>query len=183
MTVLKKAVDGPLKGFTYVPVDLTLFAKNKQAAYDAHVQYVFGSKDQNVGSGAIDYTGIDCSGFVRTLLDYATHQVLKYAGFPDGSYTQAQWLIDQGFKNHKITSAQDYLDAVDLQDDFIRACFHYPNGRSGDSTGHVWITTHQHTTESFGGHGPGEHPIDNAWECGHCDLVVVLGPLVGTWSY
>jgi hypothetical protein len=187
-TPLKKAITGLLAGFTYVPIDLMEFANFKQKAYDAHVGYVFGGKDPNLGSGTIGFSGIDCSGWFRTLADYSTHGILQSAGLPDGSYTQAQWLIDQGFKHHVINSSQQYNDAATISPtdpsyNLLRVCFHYPNGRGGDNTGHVWMDTHDHSVESYGGHGPGEEHITASWFEEHCDLVVVLGPLLSNTDF
>jgi len=188
-----------LARYSIVPIDQDRFAEYKSTAYSKHIQYGFGAKDSPsyLGTGIITYDDIDCSGFFETLLYYSTHNVLHdlsppYTPLPDGSYLQADWFLSpiNNFYHHRILSNQDYLDAVSPSsttdhDPLVRACFHLPNGRNGDSTGHVWIDCHGHSVESYGGHGPGERPILHQWFQDHCDLVVIIGPLVPTsnWSY
>jgi len=189
VSVLVKADEAmcpQLVGYPCVPVDINQLATFKAAAYAAKVKYGFGAKDPHVGSGVIDFDDIDCSGWARTMTDYATHNVLRSAGFPDGSYNQAMWLVNVAkFKSHRIESVQDYIDCAEVNDNLYRLCFHLPGGRGGDSIGHVWGDMHLHTSESYGGHGPGERTIDHQWFLDHCDIVVVIGPMVphDQWTY
>ena len=184
MTNLIVAKSGPLAGYIEVPVDIERLASYKEAAYKANVVYGWGAKDPNPGCGIIDYNDIDCSGFFRTLSDFITHLILRNAGLPDGSYAQADWfssafkVVGGGtgkFKYHVINSQQDYLDAAYINDNIYRVCFHKPGGRGGDGTGHVWVAVHNHTVESYGGHGPGERDVTHGWFEQHCDLVVPIG--------
>lgn len=171
---LPQATDGPLAGFTSVDIDLDKLAANKQAAYDAHVPYKFGGKDPRPGQGLIDYTsGIDCSGFVRTLLMYASNGVLDE--IPDGSWNEDTFFADQGFK--KGDDSDYNADAMN-SDGLVRVAVHRANGRGNDSTGHIWIVVNGHTVESYGGHGPGERAWDTQKLLDIVDDFFVVGPLV-----
>ena len=164
-------------GFAIVTIDVDRLAQEETAAEAAKVKYGFGSKDPHPGSGAIDFTAIDCSGYCRSLLAFASHLELMKARYPDGSYTQALWLIEQGFAVKHITTAQEYAEAI-ADTATVKQCFHYPNGRGGDKTGHTWLYLRDHPVESCGGCGPTHSMVDNSWELAHCDLVVTIGPLV-----
>lgn len=185
-----------LTGYPFVPVDLTRLHEFTMTAEADKIHYLYGGKDPNLGSGLIDFPqGIDCSGWDRTVKDYATHSIMKQLGYPDGSYQQAVWCINNKLKCHRIYSQQDYLNAV-AKDGILRTGFHFPNGRGGDSVGHVFnllfdpedpasATNGITSNESYGGHGPGERPYTHQWFLDHCDLVVCVGPLYTTknwWS-
>jgi hypothetical protein len=168
-----------LAGYSFVPIDSDRLAEFTAEAEADHITYTFGGKDPNVGSGEIDFPrGIDCSGWFRTLADYISHNLLTKAGLPDGSYTQGHWLITEAFKYHSVGSAQEYLDAANIMDNLFRVGFHWPNGRGGDPVGHVFPLVHEHSDESYGGHGPGERPVTHQWFVDHADCIVILGPLV-----
>lgn len=162
--------------FRTVNIDIDRLIEFKTKTYDDHITYLWGGKDPNPGSGVIDFTeGIDCSGWFRTLAEYITHRTLL---LPDGSWNQANYLMASNYKYHTIYSDQDYINAVSVNDNLMRVGFHHPNGRGGDSTGHVFPDVHRHTVESYGGHGPGERPIMHPWFVKHCDIVFVLGPMI-----
>ena len=156
MTVLSQAKTGPPAGYTVTPIDMAKFIAFKQACYDAHVAYGFGSKDPHPGSGKVDFTEIDCSGFVRTLLMYAAGGAMS--ALPDGSYTQGEWLAAKGFKPTAASNAAD-LDGC------LRCYVHHPD--TLDETGHIFLTINGHTIESFGGHGPGERLVTAMLHSGH----------------
>ena len=169
-------------GFNFVPVDMARLVDFKARAYASSIQYLWAGKDPNVGSGAIDFkAGIDCSGWFRTLVNYITHGILDPG---DGSYNQGHDLIDLGFRHFSIGSESEYLDHATANDNLFRVGFHWPNGRNGDSVGHVFPIMHDHTSESYGGHGPGERPAEHSWFLQHCDLIVVIGPMleVNQWT-
>jgi hypothetical protein len=159
------AVDGPLYGFNVVDLDLRKFEDFKQRCYDAHVGYLFGAKDPNPGSGRVDFAAIDCSGFVRTLLDYASDGATS--SIPDGSWMEDDWFAKGVFKR----TAYSECGAGDAH---VRVAVHRPGGRGGDATGHIWLTVNGHSVESYGGHGPGERPWDHPWFLAHVDDCYVL---------
>ena len=156
MTALVKAKTGPLAGYTVMPIDMVKFMAFKQACYAAHVAYGFGSKDPNPGSGKIGFTEIDCSGYVRTLLMFAAGGAMS--AFPDGSYTQGEWLAAKGFKPTAASNGAN-LDGC------LRCYVHHPD--TLDETGHIFLTINGHTIESFGGHGPGERRWNAMLHSGH----------------
>lgn len=175
-----------LIGNAFIPADV-----DRIADYDAKVfaspddRYRLGGKDPKPGQGLVDFAnGIDCSGWNETLSMFITHGILSRAGFPDGSYLQARWLQSAGFKYHEIKCASDYQEAVSSAIFNLYAMgFHFPNGRNGDATGHVWPIVHDHADDSYGGHGPGLQAILNPWFVAHCDLIVLIGPLLITQDW
>ncbi len=176
----------PCNGHNFVPVDFNLLADFDAEVFADHIRYLFGGKapESGMGNGVIDFkNGIDCSGWTRKLLDYITHGILAKEHFPDGSYTQLQWFIRNGLYFHSIGTDQQYLDAANFNDNLFRVGFHLPGGRGGDSVGHVFPLMHQHTSESYGGHGPGSRPATHDWFVKHCDAVVVVGPMITTANW
>ena len=164
MNTLLRGKDSTLPGFPSLPVDIGKFIAFKQACYDAHVAYGFGAKDPNPGSGKVDFREIDCSGYVRTLLMYAAGGAFN--DFPDGSYTQGEWLAAKGFKPTAASNGGN-------TDGHLRCYVHHPD--TLDETGHIFLTINGHTVESFGGHGPGERLVTATLRSGHklIDLVSV----------
>ena len=160
MPKLTKATSGDLTGYTVAPINVVKFAAFKQACYDAHIPYSFGGKDPHPSSGKVDFPlGIDCSGFIRTLLMYACEGAMD--ALPDGSYTQGEWFASKGFKP---TDPANCANA----DGHFRVCVHHPDAL--DETGHIWIVVGNspvHTVESFGGHGPGERSWNAPLHSGH----------------
>lgn len=216
MLTLETNLNSPLHGFISIPIDQDRFTEFKSAAYAAKIPYGFGKKDSHPGvfpplgfahpvnHPELPSEGIDCSGFMRTLLMYSSHNILS--GFPDGSEVQAEWFkdyfhkttttINGQFKTHEINSDEDYNSLVvepcsfgnptndpNSSYNLLRICFHLPNGRGDDSTGHVWAAIHGHTVESYGHHGPGERPINSSLLRSLCDLVVIIGPMVSADSF
>ena len=142
--------------FTSLSLNAAKFIAFKQACYDAGVAYGFGSKDPNPGSGKVDFSEIDCSGFVRTLLMFAGNGTLD--DFPDGSYTQGDWLAAKGLKPTLASNGGN-------TDGYLRCYVHHPD--SLDGTGHVWLTVNGHTVESCGGRGPCERHWNTSLHSGH----------------
>jgi hypothetical protein len=164
---LPKQTTGPLAGYPLLAVDMVKFAAYKQAAYDKGVDYGLGAKDPHLGAWPIDYTKIDCSGFVRAILAYSTNgQTVKF-GMPDGSFLESDWFKAQGFKAINYSQVPDYAS-------HLCVAIHRPGGRGGDSIGHIWFCIHGHSVESYGGNGPGERPWNHAWFVRHVDEVYVI---------
>ena len=163
---IHKATDGDLAGHTVVDINMQKFVNFKQRCYAAvaagQLTYGYGAKDPHPGSGEIDFTAIDCSGFVRTLIDYASD--MATSAMPDGSWNEGDWFAAQGFKPES-----DYSGAL-LSDGHIRVWVHHQHGRGGDPFGHVWLTINGHTVESCGGYGPHEQPssvYEGIWDVGY----------------
>jgi len=152
---LKKQTEGDLAGYTTINIDLGLFAAYEAAC--AGLEYVWGGKCTNLGHIPPTWyslekqsnQGPDCSGYVRALLEYATACIVSQ-GFPDGSVAQCDWVKAKGFKPGDYSATGD-------GDDHIRIAFKH-EGTHGDTAGHVWLTVHGHTVESYGGYGPGQQP-------------------------
>ena len=162
-----KATTGPLTGFAYLSINISMMIVYIKAAIDKDVKYGFGSKDPNPGQWPIDYSEIDCSGFVRAILAYATCGQSTHAGMPDGSLYEDGWFGSQGFKRTSYYMCSN-------NDEHVRVGIHRPGGRGGDSTGHIWLVYHGLTLESCGGYGPHRQAWDNEWMLEHVDDCYVL---------
>jgi len=135
--------DSTIPGFTSVPFDL-----NKAIATEKYLEsigYIYGldskiSLDNSVPPICHPAVGkhnpsIDCSGFFRYLLYKASYGKVVV---PDGSYTQCDYLINNGFK-HRTTSKENdpaYLNGLDKN--YVYACF-CRTGQRGETVGHVWV--------------------------------------------
>jgi hypothetical protein len=111
--------------------------------------------------------GVDCSGYVRAILWYATFGGIS--PLPDGSYMEEGFFVSHGLKPTAFANCQN-------SDGFVRVCVHLPNGNGGDPIGHIWLAVHGHSIESYGGHGPGQRPwnsrilqkiVDDCFVVGH----------------
>ena len=170
---------GPMNGSPVLNIDkqklFTYWAKAKAIG----ITYGYGDKDPILGTFPPDYKSIDCSGYVRTTLAYATAgQTNKLLGMPDGSWMEDTFFQTEGFRHHLIHSVADYMSAI-AKDNRIRLCFHKPNGRGGDPIGHAFFIILDTdgeivSEESYGGNGPGSRPWDHLWFMDHCDDVYVL---------
>jgi cell wall-associated NlpC family hydrolase len=105
----------------------------------AGIGYHLGSKAA-LGAPISTIQKIDCSGFVRYAIYYASGGSVK---MPDGSWVQDEWCKKQGF-----TSVPYKRDAC-LGDDRLRIAFMH-----GTAIGHVWFILNGQTIESHGGVGP-----------------------------
>jgi hypothetical protein len=95
------------------------------------------------------FSEIDCSGFARCILAYATNAAPGGpVVIPDGSYIQHQWFADHGFK------ATDYSNAAS-QDGHLRIAFIQP---TENEAGHVWLIRNGKTLESHADVGPSARP-------------------------
>lgn len=146
-----------IAGYPNMPIDYDRLTEYLRACEAHGVTYGFGSKcpEAHIGKLPIVYGEIDCSGFFRTAICYATNEELTP---PDGSYTQGDWLSAKGYKATK----PEYCG---LQDGHVRVCVHHPDDLDG--TGHIWIVRNGVTTESYGGHGPGSRAWNVRLSSGH----------------
>jgi len=150
------ASTGPLAGYPVASIDFKKLTDFRVACMNAHVGYGLGAKDPHAGSGKVDFTKIDCSGFMRSLLMYAGPTT--FAGFPDGSCQQQEWFDRAGFK---ATTP----DNGALSDGIVRVYIHIHD--QIDGTGHIWLTVNGHTIESCGGRGVCQRPWDVMLSSGH----------------
>jgi len=167
MLKIAPASAGPLIGFATLNINPSMMLQYAQAAIDKGVDYGFGSKDPNLGTWPIDYSAIDCSGFVRAILAYSTLGQTQRYDMPDGSFLEADWFKAQGFK------ATTYAMTENV-DGHVRVGIHRPGGRGGDSVGHIWLVYRGQSIESYGGNGPGRRPWDHQWFLDHVDECYVL---------
>ena len=175
------AATGILAGFATLILDRARYFQYAAAAIAAGVGYGMGDKDPVLGDWPLDYSLIDCSGWVRTVMCFITHHVTVQDGLPDGSYCEADW-----FKANKFKPTT--YDNCSNRDGILRVAIHRPGGRGGDPTGHIWFCygddqAEAESCESYGGHGPGHRPITHQWFLDHVDEVYCLGvmgnPYVG----
>ena len=127
------------------------------ACESAGVKYDFGAKcpEDHLGKLPIVFSAIDCSGFVRSAVKFASGGKIT---IPDGSFQQGDWFAAQGFK--KTDPANCALNAGHL-----RICVHHPDRLDG--TGHIWFVINGKTLESYGEHGPGSREYNAMLSSGH----------------
>ena len=128
-----------------------LFAKLK-------ARYRLGAKADSLDQQLADVRYIDCSGAFRLI-------AWKFAGakLPDGSWHQARWLDDNGFKVSDVASAK-------LKDGHLRA-FQLPP--SPGRVGHIGFVLDGKTYESYGGQGAGSREWNGAGWQGRCKVWVL----------
>jgi len=146
-----------IPGYTNMSIDPLKLWEYLKACEDHGVRYGFGSKcpEALIGKLPIKFKEIDCSGFVRTTLAYASGGSVRIV---DGSYNQGEWLKAHGYK---ITDRENCA----LNDGHIRICVHHPDVL--DETGHVWVCQNGRTLESAGGRGPCSRPWNVMLSRGH----------------
>jgi hypothetical protein len=136
------------------PVSLEKFREYELAAFVRVTQrkltYGYGAKDKFCGQGLpIRYGKIDCSGFNRTLMQYAVG--VPFKDYPDGSWNQCRWLAENGYQSISYNEVPTRYG--------VHIAFHHTNGRGADPVGHVWAVVSWpdscHTVESYGNNGPG----------------------------
>ena len=164
---LPKQTTGPLAGYATLTVNIGKLIAYYGSCVAHAVKYGLGAKDPHPGTFPPRYGAIDCSGFVRTILAYATAGQSATYGMPDGSWMEDNWFKVQGFK------PASYQDCAN-KDGHVRVAIHRPNGRGGDSTGHIWLVYNGESLESYGGHGPGRRPWDHQWFVDHVDDCYVI---------
>ena len=102
----------------------------------------------------IDFTKVDCSGFVREAIREATTPMVK---FPDGSVVQHDWVRSESYRPSSIAAGK-------LVDGKMRIAFLSPHDTSS-GIGHVALVHMGMTLESHGGFGPNERPWNGAgWQ-------------------
>jgi cell wall-associated NlpC family hydrolase len=102
----------------------------------------------------IDFTKVDCSGFVREAIREATTPMVR---FPDGSVVQHDWVRSEGYRQTTIAAGR-------LVDGKTRIAFLSPHDTSS-GIGHVVLIHNGKTFESHGGVGPDTRPWDGAgWQ-------------------
>lgn len=146
-----------IPGYTNMPIDASELWTYLKACQAHGVKYGFGAKcpESKIGLLPIPFKEIDCSGFVRTALAYASGNKVKIV---DGSFNQGDWLKAHGYK---LTDP----DNCALKDNHIRICVHHPDVL--DETGHVWIVINGKTLESYSGNGPGSRDWNAKLHSGH----------------
>jgi hypothetical protein len=102
----------------------------------------------------VDFTKVDCSGFVREAIREATMPMVP---FPDGSVVQHDWIIAQRYKKTTVASGK-------LADGRVRIAFLSPSDTSS-RIGHVVLIQNGRTLESHGGAGPDSRPWNGeSWQ-------------------
>ena len=119
------------------------------------VHYGLGAKIPSISAvPGVDFTKVDCSGFVRAAVMRATHPTVN---FPDGSVTQHDWIKSKSF-------APTTIDEAQLVDGKVRIGFLEPQD-SGEHIGHVVLIRNGKTAESHGGVGPDSRPFNGTgWQ-------------------
>lgn len=130
-------------------IDIAKLKAYLAACMSQHVHYGLGDKAQygHLSEFPPTYTAIDCSGWVRCAIAYATNA--DPGGpfvIPDGSVNQHDFCDKVGLKR------TDYVNAG-LSDGHLRIAFLTPYDTS-EGIGHVWIVLNGMTLESHGGSGP-----------------------------
>jgi hypothetical protein len=112
------------------------------------VTYGLGAKVPFHGAvPGVDFTKVDCSGFVREAIWRATN---PHFPFPDGSVVQHDWVRNKGFQ--QVTVADGGLN-----DNHVRIAFLRPQDVPS-RIGHVVLLSGGQTLESHGGVGPDSRP-------------------------
>ena len=118
------------------------------------VTYGLGKK---IAAGQVpgrDFTQVDCSGFVRETIRWATD---LGDSFPDGSVVQHDWVKAKGFAADTVASGSSHDGAV-------RIAF-LPPGATASGIGHVALIHNGMTIESHGEVGPDSRPwTDDRWQ-------------------
>ena len=139
----------PSPGFPWplAPVDTAALTRYLDRCVSRGIGYGLGSKARDLLAYPPDYRQIDCSGWVRAAVAFAT------AGrtvLPDGSVNQHDWCDRSGLK---VSSRAALL----LPDGLLRICFIAPSLEH--EIGHVFLCRNLRTLESWGGHGPGSRSV------------------------
>lgn len=118
------------------------------------VKYGLGKKIKAGQVPGVDFTQVDCSGFVRETLRRSTN---LGSSFPDGSVVQHDWVRKKG-------CAHDTIQAGAKGDGAVRIAFMSPTD-SPSGIGHVVLIVNGATLESHGGVGPDSRPwTGNGWQ-------------------
>jgi hypothetical protein len=140
-----------------MPIDIAVAQAFLNACTTSHprVTYGLGSKVPFFkAKPGVDFTKVDCSGFVREAIREATTPMVP---FPDGSVVQHDWLISKHFKKTTVASGK-------LTDGKVRIAFLSPADTSSH-IGHVVLIHNGRTLESHGGVGPDSRPwTGESWQ-------------------
>ena len=118
------------------------------ACQQAHIPYLMGGKEHHLGTFPPTYPGIDCSGFARASVFYASQGEVV---LPDGSVNELDWCT------HLPFARASYEDCA-RPDNVLRIAFHRPT--KDEPIGHVWLVLNRYTLESYGAKGPGSRSYD-----------------------
>ncbi|SEC40104.1 hypothetical protein SAMN05444161_1066 [Rhizobiales bacterium GAS191] len=130
------------------------------------VTYGLGKKVAFNAVPGVDFTAVDCSGFVREAVRRSTN---LGNNFPDGSVVQHDWVANKGF-------ARDNVPSGSLRDNVVRIAFLSPNATTS-GIGHVVLIHNGMTLESHGGVGPDSRPFNgNGWQA-LTTVFVLSGPV------
>lgn len=153
MSIKLPVLIAPSKSFPWptlrlAPYDISRYLGGCVAA---GIGYFLGGKADD-GGRPLDawpprYSHIDCSGWVRAALAFATQGALV---IPDGSVNQREWCEGHGLKrsNYAALLRRDFVIRIA----FIRAT-------RTEHIGHVYLCYNGRTWESYGGHGPGSRSV------------------------
>lgn len=150
-----------------VDLDIALLLTLIQRTEQEGNQYRLGGKAPSLDadSSQIRRVGIDCSGFVRWILFRATHNQLV---IPDGSWNQADWAEDIGFKHSTIESGK-------LLDGVVRLAHMKPLSPGG--IGHILLIHNGKTIESSGKRGPNRRTWSGEGWQSRCRLWALTAPV------
>lgn len=113
-----------------------------------------------------DYSHIDCSGWVRAAVAYATNGAEGGpVVIPDGSQNQLDWFASSGFK-------PTIYENTALRDNRLRIAFLRPHDTS-EGVGHVWLVLNGKTMESHAPTGPNSRDW-NTPILSHCHAAFVV---------
>ena len=131
---------------------------NLQSRFDSEngrVLYKLGAKAPSLGCPASLIRLIDCSGFVRDALFFATGGKLI---LPEGSQPQRDWCEENGLYRLKHYSDVEYAREDDSR---LFIAFLSPHPGS-EWPRHVWLIHQARTMESCGSHGVCSRDWDNS---------------------
>ena len=145
---LKLVPSSPAYPWASVAVDDDALLDYLAKCVAAKIGYRLGAKAPalNARPGE-DFTTIDCSGFARVALHYATHGGVL---MPDGSANQYEWCVKHGMKQLSVESAK-------LCDGVLRVAFLLERDADPGAVGvqrHVAFVLDAQTIESCGRRGP-----------------------------
>lgn len=147
------------------PVEARRLIQYLRACEDKGVGYALGAKAAHLTAWPPDYAHIDCSGWVRAALAWASDGQFI---LPDGSVNQREWCE----ANHLKRSAYASLTRVD---EIVRIAFIRPSALQ--RIGHVYLAFDGRTLESWGGHGPGSRsPLVHVLHAFTTDVFVLAVP-------
>lgn len=147
------------------PVEARRLVQYLRACEERGVRYALGAKAARLQAWPPDYDHIDCSGWVRAALAWASAGRLI---IPDGSVNQREWCETHGLKRSAYGS-------LTLEDEIVRIAFIRPG--VVHRVGHVYLAFDGRTMESWGGRGPGSRsPLTHVLHAFTTDVFVLAVP-------